>query len=325
MRGAELREHLDVPVHIGLGVEEVAVVVGQARWRGLRRHGIFPVMTARPGSADVDVFGLTDRGKVRKQNQDQFLVASLHKLLRVHQSSLPPDDITPLVTESRGYLFLVADGVGGRPDGQAASGTAVRTVAHYVTHLTDLYRRMDSEKEAAFLAELEKSVLRSHEVLIAEGERDYGGKGGATTLTLVCVLWPRAYLVQVGDSRCYRLRDGQLERMSDLQTIAEQLADAGALTRTEAQRSPFRNVLASALGGREATPMTRADEIRWDDVMLLCTDGLTKHVTDDEIRDQLRGLQSAEQACRDLVQLSVERGGEDNITVVIGRLRPRET
>src|SRR6058998_1465401 len=154
----------------------------------------------RPVSADVDIFGLTDRGKVRRENQDQFLIASLHKLLRVHQSSLPPDDLTPLVTESRGYLLLVADGVGGRPDGQAASGTAIRTVAHYVTHLTDLYRRLDSEREQVFLAELEQSVLRSHMILLADGEREHGGKGGATTLTMVCVLWPRAYLVQVGDS-----------------------------------------------------------------------------------------------------------------------------
>src|SRR5467141_2877667 len=94
----------------------------------------------RPASADVDVFGLTDRGQVRKENQDQFLIASLHKLLRVHQSSLPPEDITTLISESRGHILLVADGVGGRPDGQAASGTVVKTIAHHVTHLMDLYR-----------------------------------------------------------------------------------------------------------------------------------------------------------------------------------------
>lgn len=278
----------------------------------------------RPVSADVDIFGLTDRGKVRRENQDQFLIASLHKLLRVHQSSLPPDDITPLVTESRGFLFLVADGVGGRPDGQAASGTAIRTVAHYVTHLTDLYRRLDSDKESAFLAELERSVLMSHEVLLEEGRREHGGKGGATTLTLVCVLWPRAYLVQVGDSRCYRLRDGELQRMSQEQTVAQRLVDAGALTDTEAHRSPFRNVLASALGGREATPMTLAADCKWEDVMLLCTDGLTKHVTEREIRDALLNIRSAEQVCHELVGLALQRGGEDNVTVVIGRLRPRE-
>lgn len=304
----------------------------------LATGGHFPPMTTpigsartsgeterRPVSSDVDLFGLTDRGQVRKENQDQFLIATLHKLLRVHQSSLPADDITPLISDSRGWLFLVADGVGGRPDGQAASGTAVKTIAHYVTHLTDLYRRLDPAKETVFLQELEESVRKTHEVLKTESERDYAGKGGATTLTMVAALWPRAYLVQVGDSRCYRLRDGRLELMSKDQTVAQALVDSGSITETEAHRSPLQGVLASALGGREASPMTRTSEIRWDDVMLLCTDGLTKHVTDREIEAELREVRSAETSCRRLVQLALERGGTDNVTVVIARLKQRPT
>jgi protein phosphatase len=279
--------------------------------------------TPRPAAADVDVFGLTDRGKLRKTNQDQFLIGSLHKLLRVHQTSLPEADQASLVSDSRGYIFLVADGVGGRPDGAEASGTALRTIAHYVTNLTDLYRRLDSDKEAAFLAELQQSVVQSHQVLIEEAKRQGGGPGGATTLTMVAVLWPRAYLVQVGDSRCYRLRNGELERVSKDQTVAQALVDSGALSAKEAAISPLRNVLASALGGDEAMPQTVAEDLAWDDVMLLCTDGLNKHVSDDEIRAELRGITSAEASCRALVGLALERGATDNVTVVIGRLRPR--
>jgi protein phosphatase len=241
----------------------------------------------------------------------------------VHQSSLPADGITQLVTESRGYLFVVADGVAGRPDGATASGTALRTIAHYVTHLTDLYRRVDSDKEAAFLAELEASVRKSHEVLRAQGDRDYGGRGGATTLTLVAVLWPRAYLVQVGDSRCYRLRDGKLERISRDQTVAQHLVESGALTQTEARRSPLRGVLASALGGSEAVPQTTASDARWDDVLLLCSDGLTRHVTDAEVEAELQAITSAEASCRRLVDRALQQGGEDNVTVIISRLKPR--
>src|SRR5437899_11001796 len=155
----------------------------------------------RATSTNIDVFGLSDRGRVRSDNEDQFLIASLHKLLRVHQSSLPPEDITTLISESRGYILLVADGVGGRPDGQAASGTVVKTIAHHVTHLMDLYRRLDSNNEAIFVSELEKSALKSHEVLVEEGNKEYGGHGGATTLTIVGALWPCSLGVLAGDRR----------------------------------------------------------------------------------------------------------------------------
>src|SRR5438876_642280 len=133
---------------------------------------MFPAMSEpRPTSTDIDVSGLTGHGPVASDNQDQILIARLHK----HQSSLTPEDITTLISEPRGYILLVADGVGGRPDGQAASGTVVKTIAHHVTHLMDLYRRLDSNNEAIFVSELEKSALKSHEVLVEEGNKEYGG------------------------------------------------------------------------------------------------------------------------------------------------------
>lgn len=278
---------------------------------------------SRPVTADVDCFGLTDQGKVRRKNDDHFLIASLHKLMRVHLTSLPDPDAMPLVSESRGFLFMVADGVGGRPHGDLASGTALRYIAQYVTHLMDLYNRLDPERETQFLAELEKSVQRSHEILVAETERSGQGRGGATTLTMVAAVWPRAYLVQVGDSRCYRLRDGTLERMSQDQTMAQALVEQGALSPSDAEHSPLRNMLASALGGTEARPVTAATDIRWDDVMLMCTDGLTKHVPETEIEAELRATTSAQASCRHLVDLALERGGTDNVTVLVSRLRPR--
>lgn len=277
----------------------------------------------RPVTAEVDCFGLTHTGKVRQKNDDHFLIASLHKLMRVHLTSLPDPDAMPLVSESRGFLFMVADGVGGRPGGDVASGTALRIIAQYVTHLMDLYNRIDPDKESAFLAELQHSVERSHKVLVGEGVRMGGGRGGATTLTMVAVVWPRAYLVQVGDSRCYRLRGGQLERMSRDQTIAQALVEQGALTPADAERSPLRNMLASALGGSEARPMTASTDVQWGDVLLICSDGLTKHVEETELAAELGGTASAEGSCRRLVDLALERGGTDNVTVVIARTPQR--
>src|SRR5258706_10759486 len=160
-----------------------------------------------PAPTEIDVFGLTDSGRVRRENQDHFLIASLHKVLRVHQSSIPPDDLAPLVTESRGFVFLVADGVGGRPDGAQASGTVIRAIAHYVTHLTDLYRRLDSDRESEFLGQLERAVLETHDLLLKEGRREYGGAGGAATPTKLFALWPRASVALLGDSGFFPLRE----------------------------------------------------------------------------------------------------------------------
>jgi protein phosphatase len=264
---------------------------------------------------------MTDVGRVREDNEDHFLIASLHKLLRVQRTSLPDSNLTDLVSETRGYLFLVADGVSSQPDGDIASGTALMAVAEYVTHFMDLYRRLDASQEKPFLEELTRSVERSHAILRKRsGTPDLKG-ALATTLTMAAVLWPRAYLVQVGDSRCYRLRDAKLELLSHDQTIAQALVDSGALTPEEAARSPFRGVLASAVGGPTAEPMTTATTCRWDDVLLLCTDGLTRHVSDEEIEQELQQTSSAEESCRRLVGLAMERGARDNVTVVIGRLR----
>jgi len=97
--------------------------------------------------------------------------------------------------------------------------------------------------------------------------------------------------------------------------------EQGALSEVEARRSPFHGVLASALGGREATPLIINTDCRWDDVVLLCTDGLTRHVTDAEIEAELRSPHTSQESCQRLIQLALERGGGDNVTVVIGRLK----
>ncbi len=280
---------------------------------------------SRPLASDIDVFGLTDRGRVRAENEDQFLIASLHKLLRVQQTSLAQDDLSQVVSETRGFLFLVADGVGGAAHGRDASGEAVQAIAEYVTRLMTLYRRMDPREDADFLHELERTVRRAHRDLVAKADPGDRRTARATTVTMVTVLWPRAYLVQVGDSRCYRLRNDKLERMSKDQTLAQELVDAGALSLEEAERSPLRNVLSSSVGGPEATPMTASTDCQWNDILLLCTDGLTKHVTDAEIEAELRERDTANEACRHLVQMALDRGGTDNVTVLVGRLRRRSS
>jgi protein phosphatase len=162
---------------------------------------------------------------------------------------------------------------------------------------------------------------------VRQAAEESGESGSmATTLTMALAVWPRAYIVQVGDSRAYRLRKGELECITRDQTVAQALHDAGAITRSEADRSPMKHVLTSALGGSEdspAEPVTSLLDLEMDDLLLLCSDGLTGHLKDDEIRAILDHGGSAKQLCRTLLEEALERGGHDNVTVLIGKTRER--
>jgi serine/threonine protein phosphatase PrpC len=278
------------------------------------------IAAARPRPEQIDLYGISHPGQVRSENQDQFLIASLHKTMMVHHSSIPEEHLGRLTSDSRGFVFLVADGVGGGPAGQLASGTALTAIVDYVIHAMDLYLDIDESTEPMFLAQLRQSVERGHEKIRASGG-EAKTSGMATTLTMVTVRWPKAYLVHVGDSRCYRLRNGNLELMTKDQTMAQVLLDAGALNPDTAEQSGLKHVLWSALGGREASPETLMTDIEFDDVMLICSDGLTKHVSDDEIRDSLVRTTGSEATCRALLELALSRGGTDNVTVVMSRLK----
>ena len=274
-------------------------------------------VAVRPVASDIDVFGLTHQGKLRRVNQDQFLIASLHKTMQVHASSVPATQLGDLTSESRLYLCIVADGVGGRPGGEQASGTALKAIAQYATHTMKLSSRHDEAQEGRFLEELERAVAESHAAVREDPE------SSATTLTMAVFRWPRAYLVHVGDSRCYRLREGKLELLTKDHTMAQALVDAGVLPPAEASATRWAHVLSSALGAEQPRPDIITLDSRWEDVMLLCTDGLTKHVAEDEITEQLATVKSSEMICRNLIDLALARGGTDNVTVVTGRLRER--
>lgn len=278
-------------------------------------------ITARPTRDQYDFYGLSHQGMVRTENQDCFLIASLHKAMQVHQTSLPEETLGELMSPSRGFVFLVADGVGGVPGGKDASRTALNATMDYVLRAMDLYVQLDEDVEPEFVAELQRSVEKSHEVVRQTGEADEERVGMATTLTMVCIRWPRGYVVHVGDSRCYMLRDGELRLLTKDQTMAQAMIDAGALSPDQAERSGLKHVLYSAVGATRADPMTLTTDVRWGDVMLLCTDGVTKHVNDDEIREALALNEPAEVTCNSILRLALERGGSDNTTLIVGRLR----
>jgi protein phosphatase len=276
----------------------------------------------KPSDDEIDVFGLSHQGKVRKDNQDQFLLATIHKRLHVLQTSLSESEHRPLADQRMAFLAMVADGVGGGIGGRRASATALEVVTEYVTTSSDCFLNADSSEEE-FIETLQRAALRSHEAVLARAKEEAGGRSMATTLTLWMGVWPWYYLLQVGDSRYYLYREGVLTQVSRDQTIAEDLVDKGVFSRAVAEASRLSDVLSSAIGAEEAVPVVTRMKADWGNVHLLCTDGLIKHVTDERIAEVLKTMTSARQACEQLLQEVLDAGGTDNVTIVIGRAVPK--
>lgn len=277
----------------------------------------------KPRDDEIDVFGLTHKGLVREINQDNFLVAGMRKHMQIHSTSLP-DPETIGGNERVAMFGMVADGVGGGPRGEVASRYAAEAITRYVAESVRCYYAADLSDELAFLRSLEEGALQCHMDLMRRAQDDPDLDGMATTLTLWIGVWPKAYLLQVGDSRCYTLRDGQLTQISRDQTMAQELIDQGVFTRADAEHSKWANVLASAIGGPEAAPIvTRLDQ-RWGDAGILCSDGLTKHVPDAKIRERLTTMTSSRQACEALLGDALDAGGTDNVTIIVGRTVRRD-
>ena len=274
----------------------------------------------RPLPSEIDVFGLTDCGRVRQTNADHFLVASLHRVMKIHSTSLGDGKLPPLESDVRGYFILVADGVGGLSTAGDGSALAIQTIAQYILFSSEDAASRNPAREKELVAQLRKSVMRGHKVLRTLSDEHPVG-GTTTTLTMLTVVWPRAYVVHAGDSRCYRVRRGELHRLTTDQTMAEVMVQAGAMSEEAAAASRLSHVLWSALGSTEVAPELYVTDCERTDVILLCTDGLTRHVTEDEIRQRLGANESAETTARSLVDLALERGGVDNVTVVVGRIR----
>ena len=273
----------------------------------------------KPRDSELDVYGLTHVGNLRQTNQDHFLISSLRRDVVVHQTSLPPSE-SQSTTERLALLAVVADGVGSSLMGGEASRQAVEGILNYVSACAKCFYRLEEGDDSELHDALSDAAMRVHADIARErADGPPEARNMATTLTLWLGVWPYAYLLQVGDSRCYVMRNGALTQISRDQTLVQDLVDAGVLTRTQALRSPLSNVLSSAIGGQEAMPVVTRMEQAWDTTSLLCSDGLTKHVSDERIAERLRTMTSAKQVCQALLQDALDAGGSDNITIVVGR------
>ena len=278
----------------------------------------------KPRDDEIDVYGLTHPGRIRTENQDHFLICALRKQMVVQQTSLPTPDSLMGESQRLALLMMVADGVGGGTKGAVASRLALEGVSQYVSRSMHCYYAAHATEDSEFAQALEAAAEQCHAELLRQGQENDEYRGMATTLTLYLGVWPRAYLLQVGDSRCYLLRGLELIQITRDQTMAQELIDLGVLGRNDAGATKLANTLSSSIGGRQTAPVVTRMDLAWGDVLLLCSDGLTRHVPDDRIRHHLRTMISSRQVCENLVQEALDAGGSDNITVIVRRAVPRE-
>jgi serine/threonine protein phosphatase PrpC len=268
----------------------------------------------------VDSSGLSDRGKVRPDNQDHFYLARLGRFSQTLATSLPAGEL-PERLEEAGYVAVVADGMGGHAGGEVASRTAIIVFFHLLFDTPDWVLRVD-DHSAPKIVDRITSRYRSLDSLLAERARvDPSLHGMGTTMILAYSIGLDLFLAHVGDSRAYLCRGGSLRQLTRDHTRVQKLVDAGVLTREEAATHRLRNVLTNVVGG--GAPLTDVDvhrvRLAVGDTLLLCSDGLHGVAKDEEIASILAEPTSAEAACRSLVDLALQRGAPDNVTAVVTR------
>jgi PPM family protein phosphatase len=269
----------------------------------------------------VDCAGQSDRGKVREMNEDRFLIADLNKRLRIVATNLAHGEQETLVQDSLGKLLVVADGMGGHPSGERASSVAVASIVQYTQNCMPWFFRLCDDPEADLLDDLRAALEHCQSRVLADADSDPHRKGMGTTLTAAYVVWPRLYVVHVGDSRAYQLRDAKLHQITRDHTVAQKLADEGDVSEEELKGTRFQHMLWNCIGGSDGDPF--ADlykvELASGDALLLCSDGLTKHLDSQAIVQLVSQSGSAADACRRLVDAANEAGGRDNITVALAK------
>jgi protein phosphatase len=268
----------------------------------------------------IESHGLSHAGLVRSVNEDHFVTATLQRSVQLRQTNLDDVHLFDRLSGPRAYLFAVADGVGGSAGGRVASAIAVATIVEYLGEAVGCYNGYESDHARDFPQHLDTAVHRAHDHLV-ETFRLQNQGGPATTLTLAMVVWPCAYIVHVGDSRAYHLRGETLRRLTRDQTVGDAMVQHG-MPKEQAEQAGLYNMLASAIGARDMMPAVDFISLERGDVLLLCTDGLTKHASDARIAEVLTNAPDAATGCQSLIDLALAAGGSDNVTAVVTRVLP---
>lgn len=265
----------------------------------------------------VKTFGITDKGRVRPTNEDQFLIAELSKSMRVWQTSLPEPALQ--VGEERAHLFLVADGMGGHQAGERASALAVTAIEQFALNRFRWFFQADSGGAQKILTQFQAAFRQADASIVGEAAEHPELAGMGTTVTMAFHLGAQVCVVHVGDSRAYVYRGGHLEQLTQDHTVSADMVRAGALRQDQLASHRFRHVITNVVGGKEVGVHVEAQafEVHAGDWLLLCSDGLTEMVSDEAIAATLAADPAPEDAAKALVALADQAGGKDNITVLL--------
>lgn len=273
----------------------------------------------------VELHAKTDVGRVRRGNEDNFLLLELSAARTWSGSDGPenPEDMRQFDLGEQGLVLVVSDGMGGALAGDVASRMAIEAVRDVLTG--NNANGPECDPDSSLVDCLRHATMQANRNIHFKSLEDSRCSGMGATLTGAAVKGDKLDLIQVGDSRAYVMRGTQIRLATKDQSLVQQLVDVGQISEAEAETHMFRNVILQALGAQnELTPATARIQLRQGDMLLLCSDGLSGKLRNEEIREIVSAAEDLGAACAALVAEANNRGGEDNITVVLARFTGEE-
>jgi protein phosphatase len=270
----------------------------------------------------VDLAAVSDRGLVRENNQDHYLVVRIGRSLETLLTNLSATQV-PARAEEVAYGLVVADGTGGPAAGEVASRLAITTLVSLALHTPDWVLGIRPRDTRRRVQRMEERWGRVQEALRQRGDRDPALGQMGTTMSAAVSLGTRLVVGHVGDSRVYIFRQGRLHQLTRDHTLARTMADLGAWTPEQAATQPQRHMLMSAFSAAGDTVQGDFQQalLADGDQLLLCTDGLTDMVDAEVISSVLSRAASADEACQALLAAALKDGGKDNVTIALARYR----
>lgn len=264
--------------------------------------------------------GLTDRGLKRENNEDNFLIARLTKRLDVCLSSIEAKGIGR-VAEEMAHLLVVADGLGGAAGGDEASALSITSVEEFVLNCFKWFLRFEPGEHDELVRELREALQQADREVFRKARSDRHLAGMGTTLTMAYAVCDNLYIAHAGDSRAYLMRNGTLIRLTQDHTYAQMLLDAGAISAEDARQTNLRNVVTNVVGGPSKGVHVEIHKLQLHDgdALLLCTDGLSEPVSEDQIAAEMAANDHPGAACQALLKRALDAGGPDNVAMILAR------